>query len=314
MIVTVTLSPAFDHLLYLPEMPLGEVNRAKSTKRMPGGKGINVANSLAVLEEEVVATGFLGGASSQRFEEKLRRRGVITNFIYTNNELRTDFYVIEENKNRQTLIIEEGSSIELRYLNHFRENYKRLLSSATVINIGGSLPKGIHPVFIKELVDEANKKGIKVVVSLKESILEEIWGKTKLFIVNPDLRECSDLFCKNMKNAEVRKQVAKEVLDKGAEIILFNYETFKYFVATKNETWEGEIEPDKGENLVLIGTRDGMLAGFLKKYLEEQNVSSALKFGLATALSTAKNKLNYPNSKEEVEALVSKAKVRKVEQ
>ncbi|MFH1672457.1 MAG: hypothetical protein ABIF87_03400 [Pseudomonadota bacterium] len=45
MIITVTLNPAFDHLLFLPEISLGNLNRAVSTLRMPVGKGINVAGS-----------------------------------------------------------------------------------------------------------------------------------------------------------------------------------------------------------------------------------------------------------------------------
>ena len=314
MLVTVTLSPAFDHLLYLSEASLGGVNRAKITMRTPGGKGVNVANSLAVLgEKEIVATGFLGGMSGQMFEEALRKRGVTTNFIYTDQELRTDFYLIEEDKNRQTMIIEEGPSMELRYLNHFKANFNRLLSSATLVEIGGSLPKGVPPIFVKELIDEANKKNVKVVVNLREGILQECLGKTDLFIINPDLRGCKDFLCKNMDNANTRKEAAKEILNKRVEIIMFNYDRFKYLVATKKEIWEGNIEPDKNEKLIRIGTRDGMLAGFIHKYLATENLSEALKYGLAAALSTARNKLNYPNSKKEVDQLVSKAKVRKVD-
>lgn len=80
MIVTVTLSPAFDHLLFFPEISLGKLNRAVSTLRMPGGKGINLASSLAVLGEEVVTTGFLGGQGSRTFEGSLRKIGVTTSF------------------------------------------------------------------------------------------------------------------------------------------------------------------------------------------------------------------------------------------
>ncbi|MFC1559967.1 1-phosphofructokinase family hexose kinase [Candidatus Margulisiibacteriota bacterium] len=314
MLVTVTLSPALDHLLYLSETSLGGVNRVAMTHRTPGGKGVNVANSLAVLgEKEVVATGFLGGMSGQMFEESLRKIGVTTNFIYTNQELRTDFYLIEENKNRQTMIIEEGPSMELRYLNHFKSNFNRLLSSATLVEIGGSLPKGVPPIFVKELIDEANKKNIKVVVNLREEILKECLGKTSLFILNPDLRGCKELFCKNMGNADTRKEAAKEALNKGAEIVIFNYDRFKYMVATKKESWEGDIEPDKNEKLIRIGTRDGMLAGFIHRYLAKGSISEALKYGIAAALSTARNKLNYPVSKKDVDHLVSKAKIRKVD-
>ncbi|MBE9593224.1 MAG: 1-phosphofructokinase, partial [Proteobacteria bacterium] len=100
---------------------------------MPGGKGINVASSLAVLGEEVVATGFLGGQGSRMFEEALRKIGVTTSFTYIDQEIRTDFYIIEEKENRQSLLIEKGSSIELRYLNSLKANFERLLPSAKLV-------------------------------------------------------------------------------------------------------------------------------------------------------------------------------------
>jgi 1-phosphofructokinase family hexose kinase len=310
MIITITLNPAFDHLLFLPEASLGKVNRAPLTIRMPGGKGINVASALAILGEEVVATGFLGGQGSRMFEESLRKLGVTTSFIYIDQEIRTDFYLIEEKKNRQTLVIEKGSPIQLRYLNSFKANFERLLSSAKLIEIGGSLPKGVAPNFIKELILSANKKKIKVVINLQESILKECLDGISNFIVCPDLRETCRLFGEDLCKMEERQKAARELLSKGAEIAVLNYGNLKYFVAKGGEAWEGEIEV--GKSNVMIGVRDGMLAGFIHNYLETNSLGEALKYGLGAALSTARNKMNYPNSKNEAEELRLMAKVRKV--
>ena len=71
-IVTVPLNPAFDHILFLPELKLGTCNRSPKTIRMPGGKGVNVASSLAIMGQEVVASGFLGAQGSRMFEPALR--------------------------------------------------------------------------------------------------------------------------------------------------------------------------------------------------------------------------------------------------
>ena len=118
-IVTVTLNPAFDHILFLPELKLGTFNRSPKTIRMPGGKGVNVASSLAIMGQEVVASGFLGAQGSRMFEPALRKIGVTTNFTYVNQEIRTDFFVIEKGKNRQSLIVEKGIEVEARYINSF---------------------------------------------------------------------------------------------------------------------------------------------------------------------------------------------------
>lgn len=310
MIVTVTLNPAYDHLLFLHDIDVGQLNRTHSTLQMPGGKGVNVASSLAILGEEVVATGFLGGQGSRIFEESLRKIGVTTNFIYINKEIRTDFYVIEEEQNRQTLFVEEGSSIELRFLNNFKSNFERLLSSAQVVEIGGSLPKGVSPNFVKELIQTANKKKVKVVLNVQEHILKECLGSTKIFIVNPDLRGCDTIMGKNICEPNMIPNIAKDLIANGTEIAILNSHSFGYTVASKEETWEGDIDPGKNPNK--LGVRDALLAGFIYNYQSTNKVGEALKYGLGVALATARSKLNYPTSKKEAEELLLMAKVRKV--
>ncbi|MEE8637971.1 MAG: PfkB family carbohydrate kinase [Candidatus Margulisiibacteriota bacterium] len=310
MIVTVTLNPAFDHILFLPEINLGKFNRVQSTTRMPGGKGINVACSLAVLGEEVIATGLLGGQGCSTFERALRKTGVTTSFIYVNQEIRTDFFIIEEKANRQSLIVEKGNSIELRYLNSFKSNFDRLLTSAKLIEIGGSLPSGVAPNFVKELILAANKKKVKVVLNLPENIFAECMYDTNPFLVYPDLRENKSMFGLDIYNPEARLKIANKLLEIGVEIVMLKYGNLNYVVATRSEMWEGQI--DLEETSVMIGVRDAVLAGFIHKYLEKENIGEALKYGLGAGRSSAKNRMNYPNSKNEVEEFLLMAKVRKV--
>ncbi|MFH1825743.1 MAG: PfkB family carbohydrate kinase [bacterium] len=310
MIITVTLNPALDHILLLPEINLGKFNRAVETIRMPGGKGVNVACSLAVLGEEVVATGFLGGQSCQAFEGAIRKVGVTTNFTYIDQEIRTDFFVIEQKKNRQSLIVEKGIPIELRYLNSFKANFERLLSSDSIVEIGGSLPVGVAPNFVKELVTVTNKKKARVVLNLQEPMLLECMQGTSTFIVHPDLRESKTMFGKDIYKAEARYDMIRELQKRGAEIVLLKFGNLNYVVASKDEIWEGEAE--LGKTSIMIGIRDAVLAGFLYQYQQTHNLGEALKYGLGAGLSTAQNKMNYPNSKKEVEELLLTAKVRKV--
>ena len=43
MIYTVTVNPALDYVLQLPEVKDGETNRSSDTQFLAGGKGINVS-------------------------------------------------------------------------------------------------------------------------------------------------------------------------------------------------------------------------------------------------------------------------------
>ena len=310
MIITVTLNPAFDHILFLPELHLGKFSRAHDTIRMPGGKGVNVACSLAVLGEEVIATGFLGGQGGAAFERTLSNLGVSTSFVYAGQETRTDFFIIEEKHNRQSLVVEEGKPFEPRNLASFKSNFERLLGSAKLVEIGGSLPEGVPCSFIKELLLATNEKKVKVALNLPESILAECMHGANPFLIAPDLRENKSMFGLDIYNAEARLKIARKLFELGAEVVLLKYGNLKYLAATRDELWDGEI--DLEEKSILIGVRDAVLAGFVHKYLEKADLAAALRYGLGAGRSTASNKMNYPRSKKEAEEFSLLAKVERI--
>ena len=59
MIVTVTLTPALDKTVILPDFRVDEVNRIQSIRLDAGGKGINVSKGLRALGVDSLATGIL---------------------------------------------------------------------------------------------------------------------------------------------------------------------------------------------------------------------------------------------------------------
>lgn len=310
MIVTVTLNPAFDHLLVFDELATGRTVRARNTLRMPGGKGVNIACCLAVLGEEAVATGLLAGASSQEFEKLLRVTGVGSHFIYTNQQLRTDFYVLEEKRGRQTLIIEEADPVELRFLNNLREVFDRLLEEADLVVIGGSLPAGVTAVFIRELMTAAARKRAKVALNVKENILKECLGQGELFLVKPDLEEGELFLGEDVRNPKGREKIIKELAAQQVASVILPWGYLEYLAASGQEVWQAKAE---SEGLSFFnGVQEAMFAGYLSRMMNRGSVAEALKFGLASALSTSHNRMNYPNSRSEVEQLADRVSLRKV--
>jgi fructose-1-phosphate kinase PfkB-like protein len=61
-IVCVSVNPAVDRRVYLDTLIPGEVNRARSSLAMPGGKAAHVAMAARALGVEANWIGFLGGA------------------------------------------------------------------------------------------------------------------------------------------------------------------------------------------------------------------------------------------------------------
>ena len=59
MIYTVTLTPALDKTVVIPDFTVDKLNRIKTIRLDPGGKGINVSKVLKALGTDSVAAGIL---------------------------------------------------------------------------------------------------------------------------------------------------------------------------------------------------------------------------------------------------------------
>ena len=108
---TVTLNPALDKTVQVPNFRPGEVNRIADLRTDPGGKGINVSKVLHALAEPSVAAAILGGAAGQRIADALQAIGVEGLFLFTQHETRTNLKLIDPVQHTNTDINEPGASV-----------------------------------------------------------------------------------------------------------------------------------------------------------------------------------------------------------
>ena len=81
MILTVTMNPSVDISYPLDKFNLDTVNRVVEVSKTPGGKGLNVTRVLKQLNDEVVATGLIGGALGTDIQKKLSEIGIKNDFF-----------------------------------------------------------------------------------------------------------------------------------------------------------------------------------------------------------------------------------------
>ena len=71
MILTVTLNAAIDRTVAVPSFRQGHRHRAVEASTVAGGKGVNVARALKLLDRPVIATGLAGGPTGARLMKLL---------------------------------------------------------------------------------------------------------------------------------------------------------------------------------------------------------------------------------------------------
>ena len=118
-IVTVTVNAALDRTLTVPAFQIGHRHRSSEVLTLAGGKGINVARALKLLDMPVVATGLSGGRTGTRIVEELTSEAILNDFVRIAGESRTSTAVVDPTSGTYTEINEWGpevSSVELETL------------------------------------------------------------------------------------------------------------------------------------------------------------------------------------------------------
>ena len=81
MILTLNLNASLDKIYTVDKLEYGGVVRAKIVQNTAGGKGLHVANICKELNENYLATGFLGGKIGEYLQNKLTQNHINHDFI-----------------------------------------------------------------------------------------------------------------------------------------------------------------------------------------------------------------------------------------
>ena len=150
-ILTITLNPALDLTVRLPQLEPGEVNRSQALQTHAAGKGVNVAQVLADLGHNVTVSGFLGEDNQQAFNALFARRGFADAFIRVPGETRSNIKLAEDD-GRVTDINGPGPHVNDLAQQALLDKLDQIAASHDAVVVAGSLPRGIRAQWLRELV------------------------------------------------------------------------------------------------------------------------------------------------------------------
>ncbi|SHN43604.1 1-phosphofructokinase family hexose kinase [Cryptosporangium aurantiacum] len=161
MIVTVTLNPALDITYRVDGLVPHRTHRVSAVDERAGGKGLNVARVLHTAGEPVHATGLLGGDTGARVRALLDNDGIASAFEPIGAETRRTITVVDSDA---TGFWEPGPVVTPGEWSAFRARFVRLLGSASVVVLSGSLPRGLPADAYATLIADAREAGVRTVL------------------------------------------------------------------------------------------------------------------------------------------------------
>lgn len=284
MIYTVTLNPCLDYLVAVPDFKSGRVNRAGYESLMPGGKGINVAYALHILQEPSLALGFVAGFTGSEIERIMSKDEIPHDFL----PLKTGFSRIDVQMvdSIESSIHGIGPLATQKDIDTLCEKLQGLEDGDTIV-ISGSIPRGAKDNVYGEILRSVAHKDLYVVVDAKRPLLLHTL-KYHPFLIKPNMQEMADIFFQDMSAVSIDDIVryTKTLQSMGARNILVSMGAAGALLLTE----DGKIyhhSAMKGKVHNTVGCGDSMLAGFLAGFQKNHDMIEAFQLSLAAASANA---------------------------
>lgn len=282
MIYTITFNPALDYISQVENFEVGKINRTKTEKILPGGKGLNVSIVLKNLEYNSTALGFIAGFTGEELKKQLEDYKINTDFIKVKKGI-TRINVKISSK-EETALNGNGPEITKEDIQNLLDKIDKIKKDDIVI-LAGNVPKGINNNIYEIICVKLEKNGVTYIVDATKELLINVL-KYKPFLIKPNKEELEETFKVKIKTKEDIVLYAKKLQLMGAKNVLVSLGGDGAILVTVEENVYF-CEAPKGKVLNTVGAGDSMVAGFLAGYLKTQDYEYALKMGIATGSASA---------------------------
>ena len=284
MIHTITLNPAVDRELTVPEIIYDEVLRATEARIDFGGKGFNVSRILIGLGTLNKAVGFLGGRSGELLQDGLQSLGIATDFVWVPGETRTNVSIVTQSNDRYIKVNEKGPQIDAARQAELLQKIDQLAKPGDWWVIAGSLPPGISADYYAKIVHVLNAKHSQVLLDTSDEALR--FGlQEKPYLVKPNALEAHVLTGLPVDTPQQIKTVAAAVRQLGAQNVVISMGKQGALLQTDQGTWLTHSPKIKEMNP--IGAGDSMVGGLVYALSQGYSVKESLGWGVASGAATA---------------------------
>lgn len=281
MIYTVTLNPAIDRELLVPQIEFDSVLRASDWQVDFGGKGFNISRLLVGFDTPSVALGFVGGNSGKLMKEGLQALKIKTDFVWVEGETRTNVSIRSESQETYIKVNEPGPTISTKDVENLLGKIHSLVAPGDWWALSGSLPPGCPPEIYNQIIAIIRQGGARVVLDASGTPLQ-LGCQAAPDVCKPNLLEAQQLTGVTGGSA---LQIAEAVAALGPQNVVMSLgaDGAAYYGV------EGAFltnTPDIQEKNP-IGAGDSMVGGLLWALTQGYSYQDAVRWGVACGAGTA---------------------------
>jgi 1-phosphofructokinase family hexose kinase len=287
-IVTVTVNAALDRTLTVPVFQIGYRHRSSDVLTLAGGKGINVARALKLLDVPVVATGLTGGRTGTRIVEELTSEAILNDFVRIAAESRTSTAVVDPAAGTYTEINEWGPEVTSSELGTLTEKLHYLARGADFVVLAGSLPRKVPTSFYADAIRDLARRDVRVVLDSEGEALRA-GVDAGPFLVSPNQAEAEQLVGQELEEDDDFSMALDAIAEMGPRNVVITLENgcfalLRFGRKTRRlRAFAPHVEPVSG-----VGSGDVLLAQFLSAILEERQADDTIRLAVAAGAASVR--------------------------
>ncbi|WP_110655263.1 1-phosphofructokinase [Salinicola halimionae] len=286
-LLVVTLNPALDLSIQLPQLEPGAVNRTRSTHLAAAGKGLNVAQVLVSLGHRVTLSGFLGADNDTAFVQACQRDGIEDASLRLSGETRINAKLAEDD-GRVTDVNGPGLEVSAEALAELTADLVARCETEhpSAVVVTGSLPPGVMPAALAALIEALKASGTPVWIDTSGPALAAALA-VHPSAAKPNEQELADWAGGPLTEPVAQLDAARRLHAAGVEESILSLGAEGVLWISRRGEWRSL--PPRVEVRSTVGAGDTLLAAMLHGVVEGLEPQEALRQATALAAEAVRH-------------------------
>ena len=284
MIATVTLNPSLDEWVELPELRLGQLNRASRIARYPGGKGINVSRVIHELGGRTIALALAAGADGRILSQRLSDLHIQHEFVTIAGSTRNNYKILAAGS-VLTEINTAGPDAPASALSTLRRRLLRPPLPRCVV-FSGSLPPRAPASIYRDWIRALRQHRVPAALDTSGAALRQGLS-ARPWLIKPNREETEELLGRRLSSLTAAVDAVRVLLRRGPGVVILSLGRAGAVLGSTElaELWMAR--PPTLTAHPAVGAGDSLVGGFLTAYASERSAVEAFRWGMACGAATA---------------------------
>lgn len=277
------LHPALDVVYKVKDFQHGNTYLDCRALQFPAGKGVNVAQFIHQLGEDVTVTGLLPELDAQRFMSYLSTQSINSSFYPVSGAVRINTTINDEVSGYSTHFSSISPKLSIRLQEEFIAFFNSKLQHGDRCCFTGSLPPGFEDTCYASLIECGLRKSCATMLDTRGAALKH-GVRARPTMVKPNLAELEEFFEEPIQGVHHIALKGKKLLDCGIAFVFISLGADGLIALHKNDCLL--CTAPQVPVVDSVGCGDALVAGFI--VAEKRKFSFTEMCRMAVACGSAK--------------------------